>query len=411
MIRTKTVAHWLPYIVAVLALVATFAPAHAQQNTAQVDKAIAYIRSQQQPDGSFAGFGPGSTADAIVALAAANQNIAEIKQGSGASPVEYVRSQATATASDAGVSAKFLIAALVAGQSPTFEGVDLVANVEQGYNQQTAQYGKDITTHAYSLIGLVAAGRTPKPEAVEALKKLQLPDGGWSFDGTAATGSDTNTTSLAVQALKASGDTGDAISKAIAYYKAQQNADGGFPYSQSSQFGNASDANSTALSIQALIAAGENPQNWSRGGTNPAQRLAAFQNESGAFRYQDTQPEDNALASYQAVPALVGKTLPLEGIAIAFPDLPAASPDPSASATPAPSASASPAPSASASPAPSGSPDASATPSPVPAPSTPPSGGIPAQLPNTGIADWTAAVALLSALLLLSGLAVNRRRA
>ncbi|HEY0739016.1 MAG TPA: prenyltransferase/squalene oxidase repeat-containing protein [Herpetosiphonaceae bacterium] len=402
-IKTKTVARWLVYLVAVLALVATFAPAYAQQNTAQVDKAVGYIRGQQQPDGSFAGFGPGSTADAILALAAANQNIAEIKQGSGASPVEYIRSQASTTASDAGVSAKFLIAALVAGQSPTFEGVDLAVNVEQSYNQQTAQYGKDVTTHAYSLIGLVAAGRTPKAEAVEALKKLQLPDGGWSFDGTAATGSDTNTTSLAVQALKATGDTSDAISKAIAYYKTQQNGDGGFPYSQSSQFGNASDANSTALSIQALIAAGESLQNWSRGSQNPAQRLAAFQNESGAFRYQDTQPEDNALATYQAVPALVGKTLPLEGIVIAFPDVPSASPDPSASASPAPSTS----------PDPSASEAPSATPAPVPAPSTPPSGGVPVpvQLPNTGVQDWMPAAALIGALLLLSGLAVNRRRA
>lgn len=400
MIRTRTVARWLAYMLAVLALVATFAPAYAQQNTAQIDKAVAYIRSQQQPDGSFAGFGPGSTADAIFALSAANQNISEIKQG-GASPVEYLRSQAKTTASDAGVSAKFLIAALLAGQSPTFEGVDLVVNVEQGYNAQTAQYGKDVTTHAYSLIGLVAAGSTPKPEAVDALKKLQLPDGGWSFDGTPATGSDTNTTSLAVQALKAVGDTSDAISKAIGYYKTQQNPDGGFPYSQSSQFGNASDANSTALSIQALIAAGENPQNWARGGQNPAQRLAAFQNESGAFRYQDTQPEDNALASYQAVPALVGKTLPLEGIAIALPDVPAGSPVPAPSETPAPSAT----------PAPSETPAPSAIPAPVPAPSTPPSGGTPVRLPDTGVADWTPAFALLGALLILSGLAVNRRRA
>jgi LPXTG-motif cell wall-anchored protein len=388
--NTRTIARWLAYLLAVLALVATFAPAHAQQNTAQVDKAVAYIRSQQQPDGSFAGFGPGSTADAIFALSAANVNIAEIKQG-GASPVDYLRSQAATVASDTGVSAKFLIAALLAGQSPTFQGTDLVVNVEQGYNAQTGQYGKDVTTHAYSLIGLVAAGSTPKPEAIEALKKLQLPDGGWSFDGTAATGSDTNTTSIAVQALKAAGDTSDAIGKAIAYYKAQQNGDGGFPYSQSSQFGNASDANSTALSIQALIAAGENPDNWAREGKTPAQRLAAFQNASGAFRFQDSQPDDNALATYQAVPALLGKTLPLEGIAIALPEQPSGSPVPAPSASPAPLPSASPAP--------------------LPNPSTPPSGGTPVRLPDTGIIDWTPAAALLGALLLLSGGAITRRRA
>jgi LPXTG-motif cell wall-anchored protein len=378
--NTKKVTRWLAFMLAALALVATFAPAYAQQNTAQVDTAVAYIRSQQQPDGSFAGFGPGSTADAIFALSAANVNMAELKQG-GASPADYLRSQAATVAADTGVSAKFLIATMLAGQSPTFQGTDLVVNVEQGYNAQTGQYGKDVTTHAYALIGLLAAGRTPKPEAIEALKKLQLPDGGWSFDGTAASGSDTNTTSIAVQALKAVGDTSDAIGKAISYYKAQQNSDAGFPYSQSSQFGNASDANSTALSIQALIAAGENPANWARDGKTPIQRLAAFQNQSGAFRFQDTQPDDNALATYQAVPALLGKTLPLQGIALALPDQASGSPDPAPSTTSAPQ------------------------------PSSVPAGGAPERLPSTGTTDWTPALALLSALLLLSGAAVTRRRA
>jgi LPXTG-motif cell wall-anchored protein len=409
------------YLWAVLALIATFVPAYAQQPTAQVDQAVNYIRNQQQPDGSFTGFGPGSTADAIIALAAANVNIAEINKG-GKTPIDFLRAQARGSGKDTGLAAKFLIAMLVAGQSPAAEGVDQIVEVESGYNAQTGQYGKDVTGHAYALISLVAAGRTPRPEAVDALKKLQLPDGGWSFDGTPATGSDTNTTSIAVQALKAAGDTSDALSKAIAYYKAQQNADGGFPYSQTSQYGNASDANSTALSLQALIAAGENVANWAKDGKTPATRLLAFQNQSGAFRYHDTQPEDNAAATYQAIPAVLGKTLPLQGIAIALPEQPAGTPvaSPSGSPVPLPSASPQPmpAPSGSAQPVPSASaqpvPSASAEPLPsasaLPLPSTP-AGGAPVSLPNTGAASWMAVFALLAGLLILAGLVVNRRRA
>ena len=413
MTNIRSMARPFAYLWAVLALVATFVPAYAQQPTTQVDQAVSYIRNQQQPDGSFAGFGPGSTADAIMALAAANVNIAEINKG-GKTPIDFLRAQARGSGKDPGLAAKFLIALLVAGQSPAAEGVDLVVEVESGYNAQTGQYGKDLTSHAYALIGLVAAGRTPKPEAVEALKKLQLPDGGWSFDGTSATGSDTNTTSVAVQALKAARDSSDAISKAIAYYKTQQNADGGFPYSQTSQYGNASDANSTALSLQALIAAGENLANWTKEGKTPTQRLLAFQNQSGAFRYHDKQTEDNAAATYQAIPAVLGKTLPLEGIAIALPEQPSGSPVASPSGAPVPLPSASPMPM----PVPSGSaqpiPSTPAVPMPsVPAPPMPstPAGGVPVSLPNTGASEWMPVFALLGAWLLLTGVVVSRRRA
>lgn len=287
------------------------------QNTAAVDKAIAYVRTQQQADGSFPGFGAGSTADAIIALAAAKVNVADVKQG-GVSALNFVQSQAQGVGKDPGVAAKFLIAMTMAGQAPQLpNGADLIKEVQQGRNAQTGQYGPDVTTHAYALIGLVAAGTTPETAAIDALKKLQLPDGGWSFDGTAATGSDTNTTGLAIQALKAVGDSSDAISKAVAYLKGQQNSDGGFPYSQTSSFGNASDANSTALALQGLLAAGEDLKNYTKAGKTPVDRLLQFQNDSGAFRYQDATPDDNQLATYQAIPALLQQTLPLKAMSTA----------------------------------------------------------------------------------------------
>ncbi len=305
---------------ALLAVVMPAASAWAQTTTndAAAQKASAYIRTQQAPDGTFAGFGAGSTADAIYALAAANLNIAELKNG-GASPIDGLSKLAPEAAKDPGVAAKFVIAALLAGQSPTtLGGTDMVTAVESGFNGATGQYGKDVTAHALALLALRAAGTTLRPEAVAALEKLQLPDGGWSFDGTPATGSDTNTTSLAIQALTAAGSTTDARTKALGYLRAQQNADGGFPYSQTSQFGNASDANSTALGVQAILASGETLDAWAKDGKTPVDRLLAFQNPSGAFRFQDAQPEDNQLATYQAVPAIMGKPFPIEPILIAL---------------------------------------------------------------------------------------------
>jgi len=302
------IGRWTALLALLIAALAG-APASAQSIEA-ADKAIDYIKTQQQADGSFAGFGPSSTADAVIALAGSGQNVADIRSG-GKSAIDYMISQAPQQQGDVGVSAKFLIAMLLAGQPASGQGYDLPAAVQAGYDAASGRYGADVTSHCYALIALVAAGKPVPPEAYEALRRLQLPDGGWSFDGTAATGSDTNTTSLAVQALAATAAGGDpAIAKAVAYFKAQQNDDAGWPYAKGGQGGGASDTNSTALAIQGLYAANEDLDAYSKNGTSPLDRLLAFQNASGAFRYQDGQNEDNAFATYQAVPAMLGGTLP-----------------------------------------------------------------------------------------------------
>jgi LPXTG-motif cell wall-anchored protein len=54
--------------------------------------------------------------------------------------------------------------------------------------------------------------------------------------------------------------------------------------------------------------------------------LLAFQNPSGAFRFQDTPPDDNAGATYQAVPAVKATTFPLHSLASGT-NAPAAAPN------------------------------------------------------------------------------------
>ncbi len=366
---------WLASLGAIIVFALTVSPLHAQVSDAAA-RAVAYIRAQQQPDGSFAGFGAGSTADAVYALAAANVNVAEVTQN-GNSAITYIRSQAQAASQNVGLSAKLAIALLLAGQSPSTPEANFIAAIEQGFDPQTGRYGADVTAHAYAMIALVAAGEDLEPAAADALKALQLEDGGWSYDGTAATGSDTNTTGLVIQALVAAGQRdSDAVRRAIDYLRAQQNDDAGFPYSQASQFGNASDANSTALAIQGLIAAGEDLNAWAKNGTTPTQRLLQFQNASGAFRYQDAAPEDNALATYQAVPAVLGVTLPLQEIAVALP-----APQPVESPAPAPVES----------------------PAPRPEPIIPPA------LPDTGAVVLVPAFAIAALGLMLAGVFVRRR--
>src|SRR6476646_3269113 len=68
---------------------ATFARA-AQPNThgEEAQKALNWMRTQQQPDGSFAGFGAASTEDALLAIIAAGADPASFNKD-GKTPVDF----------------------------------------------------------------------------------------------------------------------------------------------------------------------------------------------------------------------------------------------------------------------------------------------------------------------------------
>jgi hypothetical protein len=295
------------------------APAAAQTaGTQAADRALAWMKGQQQADGSFPGFGPGSTADAIFAIAARGQSVAGYTVG-GTSPLDFLATKVPDLTKTAGGAAKLALAVQVAGGNPrSFGGADLTSIIDAQLDQATGHYGQDVTGQALVILAYLSMSQLLHPKAYEWLVAQQGPEGGWSFGGDKSPGAaDTNTTGLALQALGAGtrGVFDTAIARALAYLRTQQNADGGFPYSQTDPNSNASDANSTAMVILGLVAVGQDPAGagWARGVQTPAQALAAFQNPGGAFRYQAALPDDNAGATYQAVPALLHRPLPLQG--------------------------------------------------------------------------------------------------
>ena len=148
------------------------------------------------------------------------------------------------------------------------------------------------------------------PRTVIALvETYQTADGAWNFMGdTAALSGDTNTTALAVQALASAGRKDD-TGRALDYLRRVQNDDGGWPYQNPSAYGTETDANSTALVLQAIYAVGQTPGDWYSGGTDPLGALLALQNASGSFSYQASFPGDNVLATVQAIPVAAGATL------------------------------------------------------------------------------------------------------
>jgi LPXTG-motif cell wall-anchored protein len=295
-------------LAAALALVTFVAPAGAQTAGGEpLARALAWVQSQQQPDGGFPGFSAGETADAVVGLVAAGVDPNGVLR-EGNSPVSFLGNQAASYATrSTGAAAKLTLAVVAAGKDPrAFGGVDLPAEIGKGYSPATGQYGADVTGHCLALLAVRSVGAAAPPAAIARLGALQNADGGWSFDGQAASGSDTNTTSLCAQALVAHGADAQ---RALGYLKSQQNADGGFPYSKTSSFGSDTDANSTALVIEALAALGQDT-------ATARQALVALQNSSGAFRYQASQPDDNVLATYQALLGLSNRPQPVASVSV-----------------------------------------------------------------------------------------------
>jgi hypothetical protein len=304
----------------ILALCLTFATT-LPVLAADIPAAISYLQTQQNTDGGFgSGFSPdstvASTADALLAITAAGGDLSTFDQG-GNTPVTYLATNA-ASAVTGGDLAKLILAAIAAGENPRdLGGVDAVSNIEAMVDAGGRIGGEADTfiAHTYAVLALASAQR-PVPEAsVAYIKDAQQEGGGWAWDGSAETAADTNSTSFAVQALVAAGEAADsnAVATALTYYKVTQNADGGWPYQSPSDFGTDTDSNSTAVTIQAIIAAGQDPAgaDWtSADRLTPAAVLDALQNASGAWAWQAAMPDDNLLSTVQAVPAAAGKAFP-----------------------------------------------------------------------------------------------------
>jgi hypothetical protein len=312
--------------VAMLALVMTLVPlgghAIAQESTpvaspqaspvagTGLEGATAWLLSQQDDDGGFPGFSgesdPGTTLDAIYALVAAEHSGIDIG-GSVDDAIAYLGSgdiPRVYTQTGVGQAAKLVLGLIAAGEDPRdIGGFDPLAIVEHGQDAETGIYGTGIFDHALSLMALGASGLEIQASAIDVLTETQAENGGWAFDAsTDPAMADSNTTSLVVQTLVATGN-GDSelVTSGMAYLETTITDDGAL-YAVSE--GAAPDANSTALVIQALIATGSDASALTSA-------LAAFQNPSGGLFYQSTDMTDNLFSTAQAIPALAGQPLPV----------------------------------------------------------------------------------------------------
>ena len=209
-----------------------------------------YIRGHFQLDGAYGTGAAGQNFfDAIIAVRAAGYDPAKDHTDTNVSPVTWLHANVAAQTS-APSAAKAALAAAALGQNPkAINGVDLIGRISGGLNPVTGLYAADDFSQSIAMLGLACTGNTVPLSASTALKATQLKDGGWGFGGA----SDPDTTAIAVQALLAAGAAKDdpAVAKAVTFFKTTQLPDGGWGFAPDSN------AASTAFVVQALSPPGK----------------------------------------------------------------------------------------------------------------------------------------------------------
>ena len=307
-------------LTAVLLLLALPARAGTITDEERAGAGATFLASMQKPNGSIPAFSPiGSTADAVLAFVAARA-----ERGARSDAVSYLRAQVRrGNVTGVGLVAKVVQAAVAAGRDPhSFGGENLVRWLRSRIRDD-GHIGKSaVFDHALAVLALEAAGLEPSRRVTGWLLDAQCPAGGWSYDAPYDPGiddehcfdgsgddvftADTNTTAYAVMALEHARRGMYGASPFSFFAGARDATHGGWEYAP----GFGTDANSTALTIQAYRSAGRAVPS---GGLAA---LRALQPDIGcgawAYNYEGDVPgAPNVGATIGAVPAVLRVFLPL----------------------------------------------------------------------------------------------------
>lgn len=330
-----------------------------QPTTNEAIRALQWIHTQQQSDGSIGG-DPSNTEYTIWGLAAHHFSISAFAKA-GKSPVDYLAGNIAAEEKTAGSTAQLVLAVIAAGQNPrAFGGHDLVADLNATFGAKTpGEYGdNDLFGDGLAIVALRGANQNVPDAAISFVTTHECTDGGWHFDNTFPCGttpdnaSDTNTTAVELMALAATGRADENVARALAYLKTQQRPSGGFEFQTSTPPFDVSDPDTDGLVIQGLLAVNQDPTStqWSIGTKNAVTDLLSFQACDGSFSFPGVGP-DNLLATTQPLIALASMHLPIHpgtqgstDVMSLRPVLPASCSAPASTPTPTPSAIAHPSP-------------------------------------------------------------------
>lgn len=281
-------------------------------NNTKVSSALNYLRAQQGTDGKIGDFA--TSAWALMAIKAAGEDPNNWKVGSNPTIVDYISTNA-ASATTTNDYSRMILAIAAAGKDPTsFGGKNFLSLLEAAYDGTQIGDKSLLNDDFWGLMALVAAGpntatSSPKQHIVAFILSNQNIDGGWSWGVGQA--SDADDTAASVMALTAAGQSASStpITKALAYLKSTQIANGGFE-----SWGSTNSA-TDSWGIDSIDASGQNSTGayWKSGsGYYPVDDLLTFQNIDGSFNWTSTTPSNKALMTSYAITALLGTHYPVE---------------------------------------------------------------------------------------------------
>jgi hypothetical protein len=277
-------------------------------STLAAENALTWLRAGQVITNG--GYGSaGASIEMALAVAANGTPLTEWQQTpTSPSLASYLTlNAATYTKAAAGAAGKTAVA-LTAGEACLPVGALTPQNY---YSPTLSAYSAQSGPNSWAILGALALSETVPVEAVSQLQTSAQPDGGWEW--APGWGTDTNSTALAIQALIAAGEpvSASTVISGLAYLSVAQNEDGGFSYALGSEEG--SDTNSTAYVAQAIVAAGQDPAGvaWTISNTTPISYLLTMQLTDGSFEWQPGSGA-NQLATTQAIPALLGRSYPMQ---------------------------------------------------------------------------------------------------
>jgi iron complex transport system substrate-binding protein len=294
-------------------LLAPLASSYALQPTdPEVARALDYLRSAQQDDGSIGGFAV--SAWVVMAIAAAGEDPHDWRTAEGnPSIVDYLRDNSSLLdTNDATEWERSILAIVAAGEDPAdFGGVDYLAGLKGLYDGSQIGHSDTLNDDFWGVLALSAAGEPSNSpiiaSTVDFIEAWQNDDGGWNWAVGAY--SDVDDTAAAVMALVAAGrdPSSDAVAAALNYLRWQQDDSGGF----ASGWGEVNAA-STSWAICAIWAVGENPSDWvSQSGKSPIDFLLSLQGDDGAFNWSESESRNPEFMTAYAIPALLDKPYPV----------------------------------------------------------------------------------------------------
>ena len=309
--RTKTYHGIMPksvrFKISITLVVALLIASISGVAFAGVAEGISFLKTRQNPDGGFSEADESSSGVMTSWALLAGFSSARDSEGwraTGAAAVKYLNKTAGDLTKLDEIEL-YTLAIADAGYDPrNANGINLVSLVKAHVGSD-GKIGKSLDDHCWGVISLRAAGEKVEAKSAGWLVSKQREDGGWGDSDADIV----RQTALSVEALVAAGEAdADIIKRALKFIRDRMGADGGFAGASK-----VSDGQVTATAVRAIYAAGDDPTSpsWTFEGANPVTFLDSLQATDGHYRFSSNIEAQPAMTTAMALPSISGKHFPL----------------------------------------------------------------------------------------------------